>query len=305
MSKLGEIIEISSGELKMTTQLAIFNNSIRQLDGLYSLNDIHQVAGSERKHEPNLFFRLDQTQDLVKELMNENLDTQICVSHKSFRNGINKGTWACEELVLAYATWISPKFHLVVLRAFIAMHRSEQQTAVKIAPLSKQHQQNIKELVMGRAKSLPKDQQARATITQWSALKTHFGKSYKDINDDQYLEAVSLLARLPLDGEIWLDGEQVLLDKPQPQAPQTGIVLTPDELALLLRLWSSSTNLHESGHHLLRRLNGLLVGREVDSLQFNVRLHTELLKAIHPLIERLMPQVQQPQKTLLLGHAKH
>ncbi|MDH2927293.1 hypothetical protein A1D19_09135 [Lonepinella koalarum] len=86
---------------------------------------------------------------------------------------------------------------------------------------------------MGRAKSLPKDQQARATITQWSALKTHFGKSYKDINDDQYLEAVSLLARLPLDGEIWLDGEQVLLDKPQPQAPQTGIVLTPDELALL------------------------------------------------------------------------
>ncbi|XHX46230.1 hypothetical protein O1Q83_01077 [Lonepinella koalarum] len=104
---------------------------------------------------------------------------------------------------------------------FIACEKQAkgEQTAVKIAPLSKQHQQNIKELVMGRAKSLPKDQQARATITQWSALKTHFGKSYKDINDDQYLEAVSLLARLPLDGEIWLDGEQVLLDKPQPQAP--------------------------------------------------------------------------------------
>ncbi|TYG33280.1 hypothetical protein FW755_12620 [Lonepinella koalarum] len=181
---------------------------------------------------------------------------------------------------------------------FIACEKQAkgEQTAVKIAPLSKQHQQNIKELVLGRAKSLPKDQQARATITQWAALKTHFGKSYKDINDDQYLEAISLLARLPLDGELLLD---------PPQAPQTGIVLTPDELALLLRLWSSSTNLHESGHHLLRRLNGLLVGREVDSLQFNVRLHTELLKAIHPLIERLMPQVQQPPKTLLLGHAKH
>ncbi|WP_439287546.1 BRO-N domain-containing protein [Lonepinella sp. BR2904] len=174
--------------------------------------------------------------------------------------------------------------------------QNEQQTAVKIAPLSKQHQQNIKELVMGRAKSLPKDQQARATITQWAALKTHFGKSYKDINDDQYLEAVSLLARLPLDGELLLD---------QPQAPQTGIVLTPDELALLLRLWSSSTNLHESGHHLLRRLNGLLVGREVDSLQFNVRLHTELLKAIHPLIERLMLKGQITPKLQLLEHKKH
>ncbi|WP_439236766.1 antA/AntB antirepressor family protein, partial [Lonepinella koalarum] len=49
---------------------------------------------------------------------------------------------------------------------FIACEKQAkgEQTAVKIAPLSKQHQQNIKELVMGRAKSLPKDQQARATI---------------------------------------------------------------------------------------------------------------------------------------------
>ncbi|WP_439242381.1 KilA-N domain-containing protein [Lonepinella sp. BR2474] len=278
----------------MTTQLAILNNSIRQLDNLYSLTDLHKASGGDEKHKPALFLRLEQTQNLISEIENDKV--QICtMAVKTIRGGKNPSTYACEELILAYATWISPKFHLVVLRAFIAMHRGEQ-TAVKIAPLSKQHQQNIKELVMGRAKSLPKDQQARATITQWSALKTHFGKSYKDINDDQYLEAISLLARLPLDGELLLD---------QPQAPQTGIVLTPDELALLLRLWSSSTNLHESGHHLLRRLNGLLVGREVNSLQFNVRLHTELLKAIHPLIERLMPQVQQPPKTLLLGHAKH
>lgn len=109
----------------MNTQLSVLNVRIRSFDGLYSLNDLHKVAGSERKHEPNLFFRLDQTQELVKEIQSENSDTQICVSYKSLRTGQNKGTWACEELVLAYAMWISPKFHLVVLRAFLAMHKQQ------------------------------------------------------------------------------------------------------------------------------------------------------------------------------------
>ncbi|HHF3828787.1 TPA: KilA-N domain-containing protein [Haemophilus influenzae] len=111
----------------MNTQLSVLNVLIRSFDGLYSLNDLHKVAGSERKHEPNLFFRLDQTQELIKEIQSENSDTQICVSYKSLRTGQNKGTWACEELVIAYAMWISPKFHLIVLRAFLAMHRNQPQ----------------------------------------------------------------------------------------------------------------------------------------------------------------------------------
>ncbi|TPH23962.1 bacteriocin [Haemophilus haemolyticus] len=111
----------------MNTQLSVLNVPIRSFDGLYSLNDLHKVAGSERKHEPNLFFRLDQTQELIKEIQSENSDTQICVSYKSLRTGQNKGTWACEELVIAYAMWISPKFHLIVLRAFLAMHRNQPQ----------------------------------------------------------------------------------------------------------------------------------------------------------------------------------
>ncbi len=111
----------------MNTQLSVLNVLIRSFDGLYSLNDLHKVAGSERKHEPNLFFRLDQTQELIKEIQSENSDTQICVSYKSLRTGQNKGTWACEELVIAYAMWINPKFHLIVLRAFLAMHRNQPQ----------------------------------------------------------------------------------------------------------------------------------------------------------------------------------
>ena len=46
---------------------------------------------------------------------------------KTLRGRNIQGTWVCEELVLSYAMWISPKFHLIVLRAFLAMHRNQPQ----------------------------------------------------------------------------------------------------------------------------------------------------------------------------------
>ncbi|MDD2167358.1 KilA-N domain-containing protein [Glaesserella parasuis] len=119
----------------MSTQLTILKTSIRTFENLYSLNDLHLASGGEDKHRPTFFIRLDTTKDLVKEIESENSDVQICTSIKSLRTGVNKGTWACEELALAYATWVSPKFHLVVLRAFIAMHKGGLQNSTQIVPL--------------------------------------------------------------------------------------------------------------------------------------------------------------------------
>ncbi|NBI40199.1 bacteriocin [[Haemophilus] felis] len=105
------------------SNLTILNTAIRQFDNLFCLNDLHRISGKERRHEPNLFTRLDTTQELVTEIQKED-PTAIVV--KSLR-GTQGGTYACEELALAYAMWISPKFHLVVLRAFMAMHRGKNQ----------------------------------------------------------------------------------------------------------------------------------------------------------------------------------
>ncbi|HAH3927132.1 TPA: hypothetical protein GE411_04270 [Escherichia coli] len=44
-------------------------------------------------------------------------------------------------------------------------------------------------------------QQAKAMITMWSSLKSHFGCSYKEISEEQFTEALSLAARVPLEGE--------------------------------------------------------------------------------------------------------
>ncbi|MDO9766562.1 KilA-N domain-containing protein [Glaesserella parasuis] len=122
----------------MTTQLTILNTSVRILDNLYSLNDLHSISGNDPKHRPSLFARNEQTKDLVKEIENER-STKTIFAIKTIRGGADiskQGTWACEELALAYATWISPKFHLVVLRAFIAMHKGELQNSTQIAPLA-------------------------------------------------------------------------------------------------------------------------------------------------------------------------
>ena len=116
------------GAVKMTN-LTILNNSIRSYENLFSLNDLHIASGGLEKHRPSLFARNEQTKELIKEIENDR-STKTIFALKTIRGGSDiskQGTWACEELVLSYAMWISPKFHLIVLRAFLAMHRNQPQ----------------------------------------------------------------------------------------------------------------------------------------------------------------------------------
>ncbi|MGB3256062.1 MAG: phage antirepressor N-terminal domain-containing protein [Buttiauxella gaviniae] len=101
---------------------------------------------------------------------------------------------------------------------------------VKTLPgkISKDQQAAIKELVMSRGQVLPKEKQAKAMITMWSALKTHFGITYKEIEEGQFTEALSLVARLPLDGEFIGRQEAVSVVEKQ---------FTDDEICSLAWLW--------------------------------------------------------------------
>ena len=103
------------------SNLAILNTSIRTYENLFNLKDLHIASGNEKKHEPNRFVRLDTTKALIAEIEKDNQHALKII------RGTNGGTYACEELVIAYAMWISPQFHLVVLRAFMAMYRNQPQ----------------------------------------------------------------------------------------------------------------------------------------------------------------------------------
>lgn len=121
------------------SNLAILNTSIRTYENLFNLKDLHIASGNEKKHEPNRFVRLDTTKALIAEIEKDNQHALKII------RGTNGGTYACEELVIAYAMWISPKFHLIVLRAFLNLHKN--QTALLPSTITPEQQQAIQSAV--------------------------------------------------------------------------------------------------------------------------------------------------------------
>lgn len=99
-------------------------------------------------------------------------------------------------------------------------------------PLTTEQQSIIKDLVKSRVETLPPSKQAKAAITCWSALKSKFGCSYKEIESDQFSDAVSLVARITLEGEF--------LGKEEPNG-----VMTEDDLYKVYLLSNNMNHLHD------------------------------------------------------------
>lgn len=129
---------------QQTNSLAIAGVVIRQdLFGRYRLNDLHKAAGGEKRHNPNYWTELQQTQELVAILESEhreNSDTVITASEQNQPlrivkggNGV-QGTFVVKELVYAYAMWISAKFNITVIRAYDALVNNKPPYGLKEIP---------------------------------------------------------------------------------------------------------------------------------------------------------------------------
>jgi KilA-N domain len=108
-------------------ELTIGEIAIHRNDNhLYSLNDLHAAAGGEERHKPSNFMRLDTTQALIAELNSPYMtgltgrcsDLSIINFDVVRGKGKDQGTFVCKELVYSYAMWISPAFHIQVIRAY-------------------------------------------------------------------------------------------------------------------------------------------------------------------------------------------
>ncbi len=67
--------------------------------------------------------------------------------------------------------------------------------------LTIEQQDAVKALVKSRVEALPKDGQAKAAIMCWSAIKSKFGVSYKEVPSSEFAAVLSLVARLDLADE--------------------------------------------------------------------------------------------------------
>jgi len=68
--------------------------------------------------------------------------------------------------------------------------------------LTSDQQGALRALVKARIEDLPETARGRAARVCWSALKAKFGCGYKEIAPEQFTEAVSLVARIVLEGEL-------------------------------------------------------------------------------------------------------
>jgi hypothetical protein len=118
----------------MTTEnpIVIANIAIRQdEEGRYFLNDLHKAAGEHQKHRPKYFLGNQQIQDLIYELAVGGNTPSDKIKHLEPVNTVrsffvDQGTYVVKELVYAYAMWISPSFHLQVIRAYDALVTGQQ-----------------------------------------------------------------------------------------------------------------------------------------------------------------------------------
>ena len=174
-----------------TIALTLGNITIRQQNGLFSLNDLHKAAGGEAKHQPALFMRMEQTQALITEIGNST-DSQ---SFKT-KEGRNGGTYACRELVIAYAAWISAAFHLKVIRVFLAATTPQAeptQTRLDYDRISPAQAQDLKEIVAAIVQA-----GIQGYAETWSRLQRKFRvNSYLELPTHHYGDARAyLLAKL-------------------------------------------------------------------------------------------------------------
>lgn len=110
------------------TAITIADISIRQdAERRYSLNDLHRAAGGENRHRPSLWAENQQAQALVTEIESEAGIPALV----SVKGGASSGTFVSKELVYAYAMWISPAFHLKVIRAYDQMQTKPQRDPVE------------------------------------------------------------------------------------------------------------------------------------------------------------------------------
>ncbi|MFI3184922.1 MAG: BRO family protein [Methylococcaceae bacterium] len=115
----------------------------------------------------------------------------------------------CHLLAMLSRTKIAKEFRKWVLD--ILDHGKPEEFAQLPEPKTKQaltggltldQQDTIKALVKSRAEDLPKDKQAGAIIKQWSAIKKKFGCTYKEVSPDNFVNIISLITRLPVEGEL-------------------------------------------------------------------------------------------------------
>ena len=132
-------------------QAVIFSlDAIKQLDGLYCLNDLHRLSGGKDSDKPHRFMRLDKTKSLIKVIENNQTKAQAPKMgfdpvFKIIHGGAKRGIYGNRKIVYAYAMWIDPNFYDMVIDIFDRVITGHTTPATYTAQINQLHHE-LKEL---------------------------------------------------------------------------------------------------------------------------------------------------------------
>jgi phage antirepressor YoqD-like protein len=101
-------------------------------EGRFNLNALHKASGLGSAKKPSNWLRLDSTKELITEL--DQCSDLSTASVDTVVGSANPGTYAHELLAIAYASWISPSFHLQVNQVFLDYRTGKLNQPVSMLP---------------------------------------------------------------------------------------------------------------------------------------------------------------------------
>ena len=187
---------------------------------------------------PKDYLKTEQTQQYISALA-ESLsertkiltdENQIVIVKKGNSKNFTQGTWLHPKLAIHFARWLNPKFAFWCDEQIEILLNGKISDGIKtVTPkptralpngLTGEQIEAVKKLHNALTKSAPKEAQARIAITLWSAVKSKFGCSYKEVPAEQFPEVLSVMSRVAVENGV-LYGE--VLDAPPKAKPKLPI----------------------------------------------------------------------------------
>lgn len=168
-------------------EVVIGNTTIGQdEEGRYCLNDVHKAGGEEITKAPAQWMRHGASKELQEVIMLKS--TINPVETKPGRTG---GTYAVKALVYAYAMWISPGFHLMVIEAYdrmvtegVAIHENAAQDLLN-------NSLKYLQTLVGQAQALVEENARLAQQIEEDVSKVEYYDAVKSAVNCQTMEQVA------------------------------------------------------------------------------------------------------------------
>lgn len=105
------------------------------------------------------------------------------------------------KIAKAFRKWVLDILESAIISVATPAYRKEQTRKALPLGLTIEQQDVVKAHHKVLVQSAPKEKQAKLAITLWSAVKSKFGVSYKAVPPDDFVNVISLMSRLALEGE--------------------------------------------------------------------------------------------------------